>query len=92
MFLCFNLPLTAATAKPKMQESVSTNRERINGASNEKSAPATVISAFKNHTSTVGIITISSYINPIANTPNSRAIRIFAGGKGKDSSKSLSFA
>ena len=92
IFFRFNLLLTAATAKPKMHESAKTNTDSINGESNANTPPATVTFAFKKNTIKVGIITISSYINPIAKTPESLADSIFEGGTGRDNNKSLSFA
>ena len=54
--------------------------------------PATLQSANINHTISVGIITIISYINPIMYTPESLAAKIYIVGTGIDNSKSLSLA
>ena len=84
--------LIAATSQPSTQDSVSTTKDSTSGISRVNSTVQPSAGYRRNHTITVGIMIISSYIRPMAYTPLSRAARIFDGGIGMDSSRSLSLA
>ena len=91
-FLFCTLVLTSATTNPSTQDRLRTKNDRTNGISALNAMPAVLTEPAANHTQSDGIRTISSYINPIAYTPESLVNRIFEAGMGIENSRSLSLA